>query len=48
MLLVTMAPTWRGVAVGMLVLAGLGLTFEHFDRQQAIVYLAALTPSRCV
>ncbi|CAB3764781.1 hypothetical protein [Paraburkholderia humisilvae] len=48
LLLVTMAPTWQGVAVGMLLLAGLGLTFEHFDRQQAIVYLAALKPSRCV
>jgi hypothetical protein len=48
MLLVTMAPIWQGVAVGMLVLAGLGLTFEHFDLQQSIVYLAALKPSRCV
>jgi hypothetical protein len=48
MLLVTMAPVWQGVAVGMLVLAGLGLTFEHFDLQQSIVYLAALKPSRCV
>jgi hypothetical protein len=47
-LLVTMTATWQGVAVGMLVLAGLGLTFEHFDRQQAIIYLAALKPSRYV
>jgi hypothetical protein len=48
LLLLTLAPTWQGVAVGMLLLAGLGITFEHFDRQQAIMYLAALKPSRCV
>jgi hypothetical protein len=44
-LLLTMAPVWQGVAVGLLVLAALGLTFEHFDRQQAIIYLAALKPT---
>jgi MFS family permease len=48
LLLVTFAPTWQGVAVGMLLLAGFGITLEHFDRQQAIVYLAALKPSRCL
>ncbi|HEY3599154.1 MAG TPA: hypothetical protein VGL08_16770 [Paraburkholderia sp.] len=48
LLLLTMTPTWQGVAVGLLVLAGLGVTYEHFDRQQAIIYLAALKPSRCV
>jgi hypothetical protein len=36
-LLLTMEPVWQGVAVGLLVLAALGLTFEHFDRQQAII-----------
>lgn len=48
MLLATMAPVWQGAAVGTLVLAALGLTFEHFDLQQSIVYLAALKPSRWV
>jgi hypothetical protein len=47
-LLLTMASVWQGVAVGLLVLAGLGVTYEHFDRQQTIIYLAALKPTRCV
>ncbi len=48
LLLLTMAPTWQGVAVGLLVLAALGSTFEHFGRQQAIMYLVALKPMRYI
>jgi glucan phosphoethanolaminetransferase (alkaline phosphatase superfamily) len=36
------SPFWQGFAVGLLILAALGVGIDHFDRQHAVTYLMAL------
>jgi len=43
MLIVRFAPLVDGIAVGLLLLAALGLAIDHFDRKAATTYLDALT-----